>query len=214
ALLSTIAPSALALPRGVVDRLPPRPPGYRFSRELFPRTTGMAFDAVAPAYVAARHTIAAVLSPQRAARLVQQHALEPTLPGLGEVLDSLGSAAFAAAARTPYEAEVRRAVQRVAVEQLMALSGNAAMPQVRALATDRLTRRLAALRRPGAAGDEGAHRALLASDIERFLERPASTVELPGLPEAPPGAPIGEPALDWLSRLEPPCSHWERREWR
>jgi hypothetical protein len=214
ALLSTVAPVALALPRGVLDRLPPRPPGYRFSRELFPRTTGGAFDAVSPAFVAARHTVGAMLTAQRAARLVQQHALEPALPGLGEVLDSLGSAAFGAAARTPYEAEVRRAVQRVAVEQMMALAGNAGMPQVRALAADRLTRRLAALRRPGATGDEAAHRALLAADIERFLDRPGSTVDAPALPEAPPGAPIGEPALDWLSRLEPPCSQWSLHGWQ
>ena len=214
ALLSTIAPSTLALPRGVLDRLPPRPPGYGFSRELFPRTTGMAFDAVAPAYVAARHTVSAMLSPQRSARLVLQHALEPALPGLGEVLDSLGSAAFGASARTPYEAEVRRAVQRVVVEQLMALAGTAAMPQVRALATDRLARRMTALRRPGASGDEAAHRTLLAADIERFMERPGSALDAPGLPEAPPGAPIGEPALDWLTRLEPPCSHWLLHGWR
>jgi hypothetical protein len=174
----------------------------------------MAFDAVSPAIVASRHTVTAMLTPQRAARMVQQHALEPALPGLGEVLDSLGGAAFGAAARTPYEAEVRRAVQRVVVEQMLALAGSAPMPQVRAVVTDRLTRRMAALRRPGAAGDEAAHRALLASDIERFLERPAEVAESPRLPDAPPGAPIGQPALDWLERMEPPCSMWELRGWR
>jgi hypothetical protein len=26
------------------------------------------------------------------------------------------------------------------------------------------------------------------------------------LPSAPPGAPIGEPAMDWLRRIEPVCS--------
>lgn len=88
------------------------------------------------------------------------------------------------------------------------------MPQVRALVTDRLSRRMAALRRPGATGGEAAHRALLAADIERFLERPGSTSEAPSLPDAPPGAPIGEPALDWLMRLEPPCSLWDLGGWR
>jgi hypothetical protein len=214
ALLATMSPAALALPRGIVDRLPPRPPGYGMSRELFPRTTGMAFDAVSPAVVASRHTVTTLLTPQRSARLVQQHALEPALPGLGEVLDSLGSAAFGAAARSPYEAEVRRAVQRVLVDHLIAIAGSAPMPQVRALVTDRLSRRMAALRRPGATGGEAAHRALLAADIERFLERPGSTSEAPSLPDAPPGAPIGEPALDWLMRLEPPCSLWDLGGWR
>jgi hypothetical protein len=214
ALLATIAPGALALPRGVVDRMPPRPPGYGMTRELFPRTTGMAFDVISPAVVASRHTITTLLTPQRAARLVQQHALDPSLPGLGEVLDSLGGSAFGAAARTPYEAEIRRAVQRVLVEHMVSIAGGAALPQVRALATDRLSRRMAGLRRPGATGDESAHRALLAADIERFLERRGDAVDAPSLPDAPPGAPIGEPALDWLLRLEPPCSAWDRHGWR
>jgi hypothetical protein len=213
ALLATVTPAALALPRGILDRLPPRPPGYGMSRELFPRYTGSAFDAISPSIVASRHTIGTVLTSQRAARMVEQHALQPALPGLGEVLDSLAAATFGASARTPYEAEVRRATQRVLVEQMIALAKNAPMPQVRAIATDRLSSRMTALRRPGATGDERAHRALLASDIERFIERPAGTADSPPLPEAPPGAPIGEPSLDWLERLEPPCTLWQTRPW-
>jgi hypothetical protein len=157
--------------------------------------------------------MATMLTPQRAARLVEQHALEPALPGLGEILDSLAAATFGATARTPYEAEVRRATQRVLVEQMIALADDAPMPHVRAIATDRLSSRMAALRRTGATGDERAHRALLASDIERFIERPAGAADSPELPEAPPGAPIGEPSLDWLTRLEPPCTFWQMRPW-
>ncbi len=41
--------------------------------------------------------------------------------------------------------------------------------------------------------------ALLASDIKRFLERPAETMRMIPAPDAPPGAPIGEPAMDWLA---------------
>jgi hypothetical protein len=132
---------------------------------------------------------------------------------LGEVLDSLATATFGATARSPYEAEVRRATQRVLVDQMIALARDAPMPQVRAIATDRLRSRMTALRRPGATGDERAHRALLASDIERFIERPSGTADSPPLPEAPPGAPIGEPSLNWLERLEPPCTLWQTRPW-
>ena len=32
----------------------------------------------------------------------------------------------------------------------------------------------------------------LADEIKRFLDRPAEPVPRPSLPEAPPGAPIGE----------------------
>ena len=46
---------------------------------------------------------------------------------------------------------------------------------------------------------EQAQRALLAADIKRFLERPADPGRPMPAPDAPPGAPIGEPALDWLA---------------
>jgi len=38
-------------------------------------------------------------------------------------------------------------------------------------------------------------------NIERFLERPAEPTSMPGFPAAPPGAPIGQPAMQWLGGL-------------
>ena len=46
-----------------------------------------------------------------------------------------------------------------------------------------------------------AHRALLAADIKRFLERgldPAKPIPHAAA-DAPPGAPIGDMPLDWLA---------------
>jgi hypothetical protein len=40
----------------------------------------------------------------------------------------------------------------------------------------------------------------MAEDIKRFLERPAEMMKPIVAPEAPPGAPIGEEAMDWLAR--------------
>src|SRR5207249_800457 len=53
ALASTLKPSELAVPRQVLDAIPPRPPGFGRHRELFPRTTGDGFDPLSPAVVAA-----------------------------------------------------------------------------------------------------------------------------------------------------------------
>ncbi|HKH71118.1 MAG TPA: hypothetical protein VKA59_07185, partial [Vicinamibacterales bacterium] len=58
---------------------------------------------------------------------------------------------------------------------------------------------------PGAT-PAAAHAALLSADIKRFLDRPAAPATRTDLPAAPPGAPIGEPGMDWLRRMEPPCS--------
>jgi hypothetical protein len=205
ALLRTLDPAELRLPEAVLAAIPPRPSGYRPHRELFPRYTGSTFDAVSPAVVAADHTLSQLLDPERAARLVEQKALDPRLPGLDDVLERLVTAASKASTRSPYEAEIARAVERVLADRLMGLAGGARMPQVRALASDALQ----TLARPAASASAGrleaAHEALLTQDIRRFLERPAASLASPSMPAAPPGPPIGEPALDYLRSLEPFC---------
>jgi hypothetical protein len=193
ALARTLRPSELTLPSRLLDAIPPRPPGYGRHREMFPRYTGGAFDAVTPAVVAAAHTAGSVLTADRAARLVEQHALDPSLPGLEDVLAWALDASFGAPANGAYEEEVRRAVEDVVVRRIEWLASNATMPHVRAVATVTLrdlADRLGEMADPWAVGT--------ALDIRRFLGRPAPTTEYPAEVDAPPGAPIGQPALDWL----------------
>jgi hypothetical protein len=211
ALMGTVSPAALALPDSVVKRMPPRPDGYGMTRELFPRYTGMTFDVITPAVVAATHTFASIFQPERAARLVEQHAVDPALPGLGEVIDQVGAALVQAAPAGPYEAEIGRAVQRVAAEQLMALAASAEMPQVRAIVTSKLDgarQQLLKIANSGAGEAVAAHASLLARDIARFLENP-DTFKRPAPVVVPPGAPIGEPGWDWLGTAEPPWTIWD-----
>jgi len=211
ALTDTIKPSALALPDNLVRRMPPRPDGYDMTRELFPRYTGMTFDVITPAVVAAYHTVSTILRPERAARLVEQHAVNTSLPGLEDVIDALFAASLDSAAATSYEAEILRAVNRVVVEQVITLAASADMPQVRAIAAFKLAKKQAEL-----SGDatrsmdsaEAAHLALLARDIKRFMDDP-DAFKQPTPPVVPPGAPIGEPGWDWLGLFEPPCTLWD-----
>src|SRR5262249_31503545 len=88
-------------------------------RQLFPRTPGDTFDPLAPATIAADVTIGFVLQLDRAARMVGQHAVNPQLPGLEDVIDRLTTATFDAAATTPYEQAIRRAEERVLVDRMM-----------------------------------------------------------------------------------------------
>jgi hypothetical protein len=211
ALMQTVTPPALALPDGVLKRLPPRPDGYDMTRELFPRYTGMTFDVITPAVVAATHTFASIFQPGRAARLVEQHAVDPDLPGLGEVIDQAGAALVGASPAGPYEAEIARAVQRVAAEQLMALAASADMPQVRAIVTAKLEgarTRLLSMAAANADESTAAHAALLARDIARFLDN-SEAFKRPAPIVIPPGAPIGEPGWDWLGLVAPACSMWD-----
>ncbi|HET7229184.1 MAG TPA: zinc-dependent metalloprotease [Longimicrobium sp.] len=199
AVLATLTPDELALPRSVLERIPPRPYTYDAHRELFPRYTGPTFDALSPAASAAGMTFALLLDPQRAARLVEQHALDPSLPGLDAVLGQTMNAVFNAPAADAYHRALAQTVQRALVEQLMELAATAPMPQVRAEATERLRiiRQMASGRGTGDASDR-AHYRLLETDLGRFLERPwDATRDRREPPAAPPGSPIGDQDPAW-----------------
>jgi hypothetical protein len=199
ALVATLRPSELALPKTALDKIPPRPSGWGMHRELFARYTGGAFDPISPASIAADVTIGFVLQPERAARLVAQHAIDPSLPGLSDVIESLRKATFDASTATPYEQEIRRAEARALVERLMWLGGGAPMPEVRAQASAALWS-IANMQMQGLKGDGvGPAQQLINADIKRFLERPMEPIKSPSTYDAPPGAPIGEAPLDWLA---------------
>jgi len=201
ALAATLKPAELAVPKQVLEAIPPRPPGYGRHRELFPRTTGDAFDPLSPATVAADVTIGYVLELDRAARMVAQHAEDPGLPGLEEAIDRLTKATFGAAAGSAYQAEIRRAEERVLVDRVMWLATGAPNSEVRAIAALKLAKLAARLKsEAGASEADQAQHALLAADIKRFLERPADAERPMPAPDAPPGAPIGGDAgMDWLA---------------
>ena len=219
ALELTLKPSELTVPASVLAMITPRPPGWGLHRELFPRTTGDTFDPLSPATVAADVTIGFTLQLDRAARMVAQHAVNAQLPGLEEVIDRLTAATWDAPTASPYEAAVRRAEERVLVDRLMWLASSSPNGQVRAIASYKLSR-LATRARAAVNKTEldTAQRQLLAADIKRFLERPLDP-ERPfqhAAPDAPPGAPIGDPGQDWLAA--PPAwggsPSWSWENWQ
>jgi hypothetical protein len=202
AIAATLKPSELTVPKQILDAIPPRPPGYERHRELFRRTTGDAFDALAPGITAADVSIGFPLEPDRAARLITQHAIDPNLPGLEEVIDRLTKATFDASTSNPYEAEIKRGEERVLVDRVMWLGTSSANGQVRAVASLKLSRLAARLRTDASPTEaEQAQRFLLAADIKRYLERPAATQQTIPTADAPPGAPIGDTGMDFLAPI-------------
>ena len=149
---------------------------------------------------------------RRAARLVAQNAVDPSLPGLGDVIDKLVAATFDAATATPYEAAIRRAEERVLVDRLQWLATSAQNAEVRAIASLKLQRLADRMRETGAKTDADiAQHTLMAADIKRFLERPmAEGAEVMPTQPAPPGAPIGDSGYDWLAR--PIVCDWEDQQ--
>jgi hypothetical protein len=207
ALIATLKPSELTLSRSVLAKLPPRPPGFPRSRELFPRQTGGAFDPIMPASVAADMTVGFMLTPDRAARLVAQKAVDPAMPGLADVIDRLIAAGFDAPAASAYQAEVKRSIGHVVVNRLMDLADTAPMPQVRAIVLQKLKAVQARAARPAVAAADAPMLQLMASDIQRFLARPAEPARRIASPGTPPGAPIGD--MPWSPLIGDPGCWWK-----
>ena len=191
ALLDTLSSETLTLDAELVASILPQAYGHRRTREAPPGRAGLAFDATTPAEAAAEHTLRFLLAPGRLARLDQQHALEPELPGSAELLETLVVRTVTRRPGDGLAGLVDRRVALLVVEHLATLAWNdVAAPEVtstaRAVAT-RLEEELGGRRR----GDDelAAHRARLAGLLARARE--AGTFERRSdVARMPPGSPI------------------------
>jgi len=134
ALLKTINPGTLSLREELIKAIPPRPLGYRRSRETIKIRTGLTFDPISAAEAAADMSISMLLRPERATRLVEYHGRDKSQPGLDYVLDQLIKATWKSQAQSGYTGEIRHAVNAVTLKNLMYLvADNKASEQARAI---------------------------------------------------------------------------------
>lgn len=210
AVLAALQPEVLALPRSILALLPPRPYGFDGNaRELFSGRTGLTFDPLAPAEAATALTLGFVLHPERASRLEAQKAVDPSLPGLGEVVDAVVDATWKSKAVTKesYQAAIRRQTESMVLQELMDLAAaEGASSGARSVATYKLNELKKWMEPRQFSGDEQqrAHYFTASKKIDLF-EKGEKEGRVPTKPNATPdGAPI-DPGQDWL---EPICG-WE-----
>lgn len=193
-LLTTLQPSTLLLPERIVSLIPPRPMGYERTRETFRSRTGLTFDCVTAAEAAADLTVALLLQPERAGRLVEQGARAPKNLGLTQVVDRLVAATWKREREAGLAGEIQRRVDTVVLTHVMRLAAqDAAAPQARGVALMKLEELKAWVETQAkvtADAAQKAHWRLASRGIGRFLEDPKA-VPLPPVVEAPPGQPIG-----------------------
>lgn len=198
-LLNTISPKNLAIDEKLLNIIPPRPPGYRQNRELFPGYTGSTFDPLAAAESAANLTVGLILNPQRASRMVDYHSRDKNIPGLSEVLDKLIQSTWKSEEKQGTLAEIQRVVNNVVMLNIMRLAvEESAIPQARAIAFLKLEDLKNWLIKDYYAvddRDQKAHYFYSASQIKLFLENP-SQIQLTLPRTSPPGAPIGMYSYD------------------
>jgi hypothetical protein len=191
-VLDALEPEQLAVPERVLALMAPRAFGHPtdswfFSSEAFP-----AFDQIGTARSLATAIVSVLLEPRRAARLVVLHQRNTDVPSLEEVVARLNERTWGA---PPEEegAALRRVVQRVVVDELIALAGNAgATPEARAGAEWGLRWILEWIQNQSPRlPEEQAHVQLAWADIERFLNRTDDATDPSRARRLPPGTPIG-----------------------
>jgi hypothetical protein len=199
-IMETLAPEFLAVPKKLLARIPPKPMGYRRDRENFKSRTGLTFDPLSAAEAAADRTMTLLLHPQRASRMVTNHALDPQQPGLQVLVDKLVFNTWQTIYDEPYLGEIQRVTDNLVLHHLMQLaSDKSASVQARAIASYKITElerwisnQLEYIRD----AQLEPHYAFALKQIRHFSEHPELHEHETPL-EAPPGQPIGDCGLNY-----------------
>jgi Met-zincin len=121
AVINTLDPSVLALPDRIIKLIPPRPSGYDFTRELFKKRTGLAFDALSPAETAADLPLSFLFNSERLNRMVEYQVQNNGL-GVKEMVDALLNATWKAPRRKGMEGLIQLQTEQVLLTYLLAES--------------------------------------------------------------------------------------------
>ena len=127
ALLETLQPSFLAVPKQLFALIPPRPFRYPANpKETFKRYSGMSFDILSPAESSAELSLSLMLEPSRASRLATQQVFDTSLPSFTEVLAKMTKTLVQNPdlAKNDYTGQLKRVVAEMYVRALKMLSEN------------------------------------------------------------------------------------------
>ncbi|MDX2049514.1 MAG: zinc-dependent metalloprotease [Chitinophagaceae bacterium] len=120
AVMDCIDPKVLLLPDKITSLIPPRPAGYDFSRELFRKRTGLAFDALSPAETAADFPLSFLFNNERLSRMVQ-YEINGGL-GISEMISRIINKTWKAQRRTGMEKLIQQQNEQIVLTYLLATS--------------------------------------------------------------------------------------------
>jgi hypothetical protein len=123
AIIDCIDPKFLRLPDRIAEIIPPLPAGYGFSRELFRKRTGLAFDVLSPAETAVDLPLSFLFNTERLNRMVQYEAMIKGL-GVGEMISLLMSKTWKASRLTGIDGLIQMQTEEVLLTYLLAASIN------------------------------------------------------------------------------------------
>jgi Met-zincin/Domain of unknown function (DUF5117) len=197
ALLLTLDPEFLKVPKALFTLIPPRAFRYEANpREVFKRRTGMAFDILTPAETSVQLTLSLVLEPKRLARLASQKIIDPSLPSLNAVLQKMTNKVInlKTVSADSYEGQIARVVADMYVVNLRKIiTDKTTGVEVKSIITQELQhiqQRLLSRTTPVGGFEIYMEKVLKSSDEE--LEKIA-----PNYYMAPDGQPIDQ-SQDWI----------------
>ncbi|QYA26288.1 DUF5117 domain-containing protein [Gramella sp. MT6] len=186
-ILKTLTAEELAIPQDKLELFPPRAFGFGRDRESFKSNTDVAFDALGAPATASEMTLALLLHPARAERLIQQHALNKDLPGLDYVLEEMINKTIKNTKKDSYDSSVQNTINFNVFKHLLNLAINdKATPLVRSVANQKVDELANWLR-----GKDDPVSKEMYRNIKRFREEPEDFKLEINIPKIPDGSPIG-----------------------
>ncbi|QLG47135.1 zinc-dependent metalloprotease [Costertonia aggregata] len=187
-ILMTLDASKIAIPKEKLELFPPRAIGYNRTRESLKGKTGVSFDALSAPETAADMTLGLLLHPERASRLIQQKAVDPSNLGLDDVLGRVISNTIYKKDKDIYTGEVQHNINFRVLFHLMNLAAHDKVhPQVNAIAHQKIKEIAIGL---ATNSPNNAIRAEMDRRIKEFYNHPEHFKVIP-VPKIPDGSPIG-----------------------
>jgi hypothetical protein len=188
AVAECLDPKFLALPERIIKLIPPRPAGLDYTKELFQRRTGLAFDPLAAAESAADLPLSLLFNPSRLNRMAEYGAENGGL-GIDEMITFLIDKTYNAPRLKNLEGLIQHQNEQLLLTYLLGVSLNQQISFATSAsifkAIENIKTMASKLIKSANSEDKGYH--LLT--LERIKNRLEAK---PFIPEAlPPGAPIG-----------------------
>jgi len=185
-LMATLQAEHLAVPEHILNLLLPPAYGDSRNREHFKPRTGLNFDALGAAEVAAQITMKLIFNPQRANRLVEQHARQSDIPSLSQVIDTVLDNTWKKQVSHGYQQAVQDSINSVVLNELMKLTASHEVSlKTKAICMDELISLGQSLKKIKTSFAKQVVR-----DIQNFIERNKRLEPLKPM-KIPPGSPIG-----------------------
>jgi predicted Zn-dependent protease len=188
AVIDCIDPTFLALPEKIIKLIPPRPSGYDYSKELFNRRTGLAFDPLAAAESAADFPLSFLFNPLRLNRMVQYQAENNGL-GIDEMITVLMDRTWRAPRLNGLKGLILQQNEQLFLTYLLGVSLNESISFATNAAITKAIEDIKNYATVKLSSANGASRGYLLLTLERIKNRLEGK---PFVPQPmPPGAPIG-----------------------